>query len=69
MTCASRSMRWGIEMKLKKDKRYQVFFTIKGVVEIDAPGKAQAETWVAYDPIGLAKGDVDMDFKVKEVKE
>ena len=69
MTCASRSMRWGTEMKQSVDKRYLVTFVIKGAVEIDAPSKAQAETWVGYDPIGLAKGDVDMDFKVEEVKE
>ena len=69
MTCASRSMRWGTEMKQKKEKRYQVFFTIKGVVEVSAESAIEAETIVQDDPLGVAKGDYDFDTKVKEVKE
>lgn len=56
-------------MKQKKEKRYQVFFTIKGVVEVSAESAIEAETIVQDDPLGVAKGDYDFDTKVKEVKE
>lgn len=55
-------------MGKRKNRKYRVFFTIKGVVEVEAKSKQEAEDYVAQDPLGVTKGDYDLDFTVEEDK-